>query len=79
MDIVLLIIVILSNIACFFIGAKIGQSVTQGKDITIPNPIRKISERTEEKKREKEREALEIMMNNIDVYDGTAIGQKDIN
>lgn len=80
MNILLVATVAISNIICFIIGAKIVQRALQGKEVAIvPNPIRKIKEHMEEKKNNKEREDLEIMMHNIDVYDGTAIGQKDIN
>lgn len=68
--------------ACFFIGAKVGQNVSLGKDIETPNPIKSIRQYREDKQEqeeiEKAQEELSVMMDNINIYDGTGIGQKDI-
>lgn len=86
MEIVLLLLLILelslSNIACFFIGAKVGQKVVKGETLeapTIPNPIKAIEEYKESKEIKKNQEKLNTMLENINNYDGTDLGQKDIN
>lgn len=65
----------------FILGAYVGQKVVKGENIEI-NPIKVIDEYKEEKKvKEKiaeEESKFDIMMNNIDSYDGTGIGQKDL-
>lgn len=68
------------NIACFFIGARVGQSVANGEKISFPNlnPIELYKESKNQKEAEKENERLEKIMRNIDNYDGTSNGQKDV-
>lgn len=70
------------NIVCFFIGAKVGQKVVKGEEVQLPNPIKEIreeiKEREEERAANKEQEMFETLAYNIDVYDGTGIGQKEI-
>ncbi len=65
----------------FVIGVRIGQKVNNDEPIRL-NPVRAIDEYKEEKevKRQiKETETkLNAMLDNIDSYDGTGLGQKDI-
>lgn len=75
-------IVSILNIVCFFIGAKVGQKVVRNEDIKLPNPIKDIQEsiqiERETKEAQKEQEKWDTVAYNIDNYDGTAIGQKEI-
>ena len=68
------------NIACFFIGAKVGQTASKGEPIEIPsiNPMEKIRETQDKKQAKKEQEQYEILMRNIEVYDGPSNGQKEV-
>ena len=72
----------LMNILCFFIGAKIGQKVVKNEELKLPNPIKTIKEDVvayeETKEAMKEQEKLDTIAYNIDMYDGTSIGQKEI-
>lgn len=65
----------------FVLGAYVGQRVVKGENIEV-NPIKVIEEHKEEKKTrkqiEQEKSKFDIMLENIDNYDGTGIGQKDI-
>lgn len=65
----------------FVLGAYVGQRVVKGESIEV-NPIKAIEEHKEEKKArkqiEQEKSKFDIMLENIDNYDGTGIGQKDI-
>ena len=68
---------------CFFVGAKVGQTVARGEDVKLPtNPIEAIKESNE--KREARREAVHeaekvsTILENIKNYNGTSIGQKDV-
>lgn len=67
-------------IACFITGARVGQKVVKGQEISpiIKSPGRIITEIKENKEREKEIERSRIIAENIDNYDGTSLGQKDI-
>lgn len=79
-NIILIAVIGLMNIICFFIGAKIGQKVTQGTEIKVPNPVKAVKEEIREyqdSREQKEWQAtLDTNYHNIDVYDGTGIGQK---
>lgn len=68
------------NLVCFFFGAKIGQTTVKGQNIEVPNinPFEMAREHREKKEQRREQEKLKTMLENIDNYDGTSIGQKDI-
>ena len=67
-------------IVCFFIGAKVGQKAAKGEDIKldIPDPIEAIREHKDKKQADKEQERIDIIMQNIESYDGTGRNQKDV-
>lgn len=75
-----MIVMCLSNILCFMIGAKVGQAVSKGERVELPkiDPMSAARERQERRKAEKEQEWTDAVMQNIDIYNGTAEGQKDI-
>lgn len=76
------IVVVISNLISLVVGAKIGQSVIHGKEIKIPNPITSVKEAIEEfqdeREQNEEQERVKTMLENIDIYDGTGLGQKDV-
>lgn len=80
MEVLLMAILSLSNIACFLIGAKVGQKVVKGETIETPtvNPMKAIREHREQKEAEMERDRIETILRNIDNYDGTNYGQEDV-
>lgn len=80
MEILLILTVGALNIACFFIGAKVGQTVAKGEEIkvTIPNPLEAIREHNDRKAANKEQERIDTIMRNIESYDGTSQGQEDV-
>lgn len=67
-------------ILSFIIGARVGQKIVKGEEvkISLPNPVQKINEYREKKEVEKELDKLDIITENIDNYDGTGLGQKEI-
>lgn len=67
-------------IVCFLIGAKVGQTVSKGEDIKLPtmNPIEAYREHEQRKEARAEQERMETIMRNIETYDGTGEGQKDV-
>ncbi len=76
-------------IACFLIGARTGQKVIKGEAVTLPgipkeilHPIQNIQEnvrvRREQEEAEAEMNKLEVIIENLERYDGTSKGQKDI-
>ena len=81
MEILLVLCTGLINALCFFVGAKVGQTVASGKEIqtpTIKSPMEVIRERQSTKEAKKEQERLDIIMQNIENYDGTANHQLDV-
>jgi flagellar basal body-associated protein FliL len=67
-------------IVCFYIGAKVGQTVAMGEKIetpieTVKNAVREHQERKEAEAKQNE---LEAIMRNIESYDGTGYGQEDV-
>lgn len=80
MEILLILLVGTLNIACFFVGAKVGQQVSKGEKITVPeiNPLKLWEDRQDRKEAEKERNKMDVILSNIETYDGTSVGQKDI-
>ena len=67
-------------LASYTLGLRNGQKLAKREEITMPdiNPVNVINKQIEIKEQKKEQDLFDIMMSNIDNYDGTGIGQKDI-
>jgi hypothetical protein len=80
MEILLTVVVGTLCIVCFFLGAKLGQTVTRGEKIETPREavINAVRERKSKKEAEYKQERLDTIMRNIESYDGTANGQEDV-
>ena len=80
MEILLVLTVGALCIGCFIIGAKVGQKVVKGEDIKLPevDPLKAWRDRQERKEAQREQEKNEIILQNIENYDGTANKQKDV-
>ena len=67
-------------LVCFVAGAKVGQKVVKGEPIELPtiNPMELHREREAKKEAAREQDRLETIMSNLEAYDGTAYGQKDV-
>lgn len=80
MDGLLLLIAGAVNIACFVIGAKVGQTVSKGEKVEIPsaNPLKAVREREDRREEQEEWNRVETILRNIESYDGTGIGQEDV-
>lgn len=68
------------NVMCFIIGAKVGQKISRDETIEMPNlnPIKVVKEIKENRETDKVQNKIETIMQNIDSYDGTGYGQKDV-
>ena len=66
--------------ACFLLGARVGQKVVKGEEIKLPtlDPMKAYREHQERKEAEKEQDKLDAIMRNIESYNGTADGQKEV-
>ena len=69
-----------ANVVCFVIGAKVGQSVSKSETIEIPrmNPLEAIREHAAEKQSNREQERMATIVENMENYDGTSYGQKEV-
>lgn len=74
----------LFTLFCVTKGINIGIKLRKDENIEVPslNPIKKFQEIKEEKEykfqNEKEQLEYEVMLENIENYNGTGIGQKDL-
>ncbi len=68
------------NILCFLVGARTGQKVVNKEEVKLPNlnPVEAARTYREKKEERIELDNINTMMENIDTYDGTALGQKDL-
>lgn len=78
-------ILLLFLVGCFILmaytlGLKNGQKLKNDEEIKLPeiNPVKAIKNEIENYEEKKKQEINEINMFNIDNYDGTGLGQKDI-
>ena len=82
MEIVLLTMLVVGalNVACFVIGASVGQKVVKGEEVKLPtiNPMEAHRERENKREAQREQDKLDTIMRNIESYDGTDRGQEDV-
>ena len=80
MEILLILLVGTLNIVCFLVGAKVGQQVSKGEPIKAPeiNPMKAARDRQDRRAAEEEKNKLDTILRNIEVYDGTANRQEDV-
>ena len=80
MEVLMLLVAGGMNVLCFYIGAKVGQTVVKGEEVEMPivNPFKAYQEHQERKEADREKAKIETILHNIDEYDGTEAGQKDI-
>lgn len=78
-------ILLLFLVGCFILvaytlGLKNGQKLKNNEEIKLPemNPVKVIKNEIENYEEKKKQEINEINMFNIDNYDGTGLGQRDI-
>ena len=81
MEVLLVLVISISNIICLIAGAKVGQTVVKGKEIETPkinSPITAYKAHREAKEAEAEKNRLDVILANIERYDGTGNGQEDV-
>ena len=68
------------NIFCFVLGAKVGQAVAKGEKVELPtiNPMEAIREHQNKREAERAQDRIDVIMSNIESYDGTGNGQRDV-
>ena len=80
MDVLLILTVGVLCIVCFVIGAKVGQKVANGEDITLPNldPMEAVRAKQDKKQAQMAQDRIDTIMHNVERYDGTGRGQEDV-
>ena len=80
MEVLLLLIFTASNALCFFLGARVRQKVDRGEEIKLPsvNPFEAFKAHQEREEAKMEQNRIDTIMRNIEGYDGTSNGQKDV-
>ena len=80
MEAILLMIMVSANVLCFVIGAKVGQKTVTGEKITLPelNPVSKIQQARSAAKAKAEEAQMSVLLQNVECYNGTPAGQKDV-
>ena len=81
METILIIAVGIMNIICLFVGVWIGQKTVKGEEVKpleALNPVKHYRDYQEKKAADKEQSKLNTIMENIENYNGTSIGQKDV-
>lgn len=81
--VILIAIVCVGMIGAFTTGAHVGQKAVRGEEIDkptigIPNPINALREREEKREAQREADRMATILENIENYDGTSSGQKDV-
>ena len=80
MELLTLIVCGVMNALCFFLGAKVGQKVIKGEYVEMPNinPMEAYRQHQSRKEEERMTDRNEAILRNIDMYNGTGIGQIDV-
>lgn len=80
MDILMVLAVGTLNIVCFLIGVNVRQKVDKGEEVKLPNvnPVEMYHEHQEQKDKKLKASQREVLLRNIERYDGTSLGQEDI-
>lgn len=67
-------------VTCFMVGAKVGQAVAKGEKVELPkvNPMEAYKEHQAKREAQKEQDRLDVIMRNIEGYDGTGNGQEEV-
>lgn len=80
MEVLLLAVMAASNILCFMVGAKVGQKVVKGESVELPslNPMDAVREHQSKRQAEMELDKVSTILQNVEAYDGTSNGQKDV-
>lgn len=73
-----LVLVGMQNMICVVIGMKIGLVLSKDEPLSLPNPVKAIKEHKVNKEVKAEQDRISTIMQNIENYDGTENGQKDV-
>lgn len=83
MEILMLLVAGAINLLCFIVGARVGQMAARGEEIKTPSlpsvsPLESHRGREEARQAKIEQEKMEVILRNIEAYDGSWVGQEDV-
>ena len=80
MEVLFVAVIGVMNVLCFVVGAKVGQMVSKGEPVEMPSVdlMKPVREHKARKQAEFEQDRIDTIMQNIESYDGTSNGQKDV-
>lgn len=80
MEVLLMLVMGITNIFCFFLGAKVGQQVAKGETVEMPsvNPLEAVRRHEAKREARQQQDRLDAIMDNLEAYDGTGNGQKEV-
>ena len=80
MEVVTILAVGFVCVACFLVGAKVGQTVSKDEPVVLPeiNPVKAVKDFKAKKEEEMEQDRINIILRNAERYDGTPFGQEDV-
>lgn len=80
--VIMLLLVMMQNTICIVIGIKIGLALSKGERVELPNPVKAYKEHKAnmeaQKEAEKELDKISTIMQNVENFDGTGFGQKEV-
>ena len=67
-------------LVAYSLGLKNGQRLSKNEEVVVPsvNPVKLVTDEIEKYEERKKQQIEEINSYNIDHYDGTGLGQKDM-
>lgn len=78
----IILVVSMANILCFYIGCRFGQSIDRGEGVRLPDPVQEVQERVQEsrerRENKREQDRIDVILANVENYDGTGYGQRDV-
>lgn len=79
MEVIIMGILSLSNIACFALGAVVMQKAQKNEPINLPTfEFKREQDKRAKREAQKEQEKFDAIMRNVENYDGTSFGQEDV-
>ena len=79
MEVLLILAIGFVCMACFLMGARVGQAVAKGEEVKLPaTPLLSAKERQTKQEAEFGQDRLNTILQNIDRYDGTSDGQQEV-
>lgn len=80
MELLLILVTGAMSVACFIVGAKVGQAASKGEriEMPLPDPMKAIREHQNRKQAQAEQDRYETILRNVENYDGTDRGQEDV-